>query len=86
VQVISTIGDYTTSIASAVEEQAATTNEMSRSVNEAAGNTGLVTEAISDVAGSARDATANARSGQEAVGGLNRLAGEMTALVDNFRY
>ncbi|WP_093612943.1 methyl-accepting chemotaxis protein [Actinoplanes philippinensis] len=86
VQVISTIGDYTTSIASAVEEQTATTQEMSRSVSEAAGNTGLVTGAISDVADSARDATANARTGQEAVADLNRLAGEMTAIIDNFRY
>ncbi|MFD1366115.1 methyl-accepting chemotaxis protein [Actinoplanes sichuanensis] len=86
VQVISTIGDYTTSIASAVEEQTATTQEMSRSVSEAAGNTGLVTGAISDVADSARDASVNARSGQEAVADLNRLAGEMTAIVNNFRY
>ncbi|WP_433797613.1 methyl-accepting chemotaxis protein [Actinoplanes sp. CA-252034] len=86
VQVISTIGDYTTSIASAVEEQTATTQEMSRSVSEAAGNTSLVTGAISDVADSARDASANARTGQEAVADLNRLAGEMTAIIDNFRY
>ncbi|MEU4162022.1 methyl-accepting chemotaxis protein [Actinoplanes sp. NPDC026670] len=86
VQVISTIGDYTTSIASAVEEQTATTQEMSRSVSEAAGNTGLVTGAISDVADSARDASVNARSGQEAVADLNRLADEMTAIVNNFRY
>ncbi|MEU8665247.1 methyl-accepting chemotaxis protein, partial [Actinoplanes philippinensis] len=69
-----------------VEEQTATTQEMSRSVSEAAGNTGLVTGAISDVADSARDATANARTGQEAVADLNRLAGEMTAIIDNFRY
>ncbi|MFC4070314.1 methyl-accepting chemotaxis protein [Actinoplanes subglobosus] len=86
VQVISTIGDYTTSIASAVEEQTATTTEMSRSVTEAAGNTGLVTGAISDVADSARNASANARSGQDAVADLNRLAAEMTTIVNNFRY
>ncbi|PWK28712.1 methyl-accepting chemotaxis protein [Actinoplanes xinjiangensis] len=86
VQVISTIGDYTTSIASAVEEQTATTQEMSRSVSEAAGNTGLVTGAISDVAEAARSASANARSGQEAVADLNRLSAEMTTIVNNFRY
>ena len=39
-EVIGQISDYQTTIASAVEEQTATTNEMSRSVNEAAQGSG----------------------------------------------
>ncbi|MEV6350950.1 methyl-accepting chemotaxis protein, partial [Actinoplanes sp. NPDC051851] len=85
-QVISTIGDYTTQIAAAVEEQTATTQEMSRGVTEAAGNTNLVAEAINDVAGVARAASANARSAREAVADLNRLSTEMTAIVNSFKY
>jgi methyl-accepting chemotaxis protein len=86
VQVISTIGDYTTSIASAVEEQTATTNEMSRGVSEAAGNSMLVSDAIADVAAVAATASANARNAIEAVADLNRLAAEVTATVNTFRY
>ncbi|WP_436521157.1 methyl-accepting chemotaxis protein [Actinoplanes sp. HUAS TT8] len=86
VQVIATIGDYTTSIASAVEEQTATTTEMSRGVSDAAGSTGRVSEAISEVAEVAQKASANAREAQAAVADLSRLAGDMTTLVNTFRY
>ncbi|BCY07092.1 methyl-accepting chemotaxis protein [Actinoplanes sp. L3-i22] len=86
VQVIATIGDYTTSIASAVEEQTATTNEMSRGVADAAGSTGRVSEAIAEVAEVSQKASANARDAQAAVADLSRLAGDMTALVNTFRY
>ncbi|GAA2878475.1 chemotaxis protein [Actinoplanes cyaneus] len=86
VQVIATIGDYTTSIASAVEEQTATTAEMSRGVSDAAGSTGRVSEAIGEVAEVAQKASANARDAQSAVADLSRLAGDMTALVNTFRY
>ncbi|MFI6075644.1 methyl-accepting chemotaxis protein [Actinoplanes sp. NPDC051343] len=86
VQVISTIGDYTTSIASAVEEQTATTNEMSRGISDAAGNSILVSESISDVASVAATASANARNAMAAVADLNRLAAEVTTTVNTFRY
>ncbi|GAA2674623.1 methyl-accepting chemotaxis protein [Actinoplanes palleronii] len=86
VQVIATIGDYTTSIASAVEEQTATTTEMSRGVSDAAGNTGRVSDAIAEVNEVARKASANAREAQDAVAELSRLAGDMTSLVNTFRY
>jgi methyl-accepting chemotaxis protein len=85
-EVIMTIGDYTTSIASAVEQQTATTAEMSRGVSEAAGNAGLVSEAIVEVAEVVRATSANAHTAQQDVTELNRLAGEMTALVESFRY
>ncbi len=85
-QVIATIGDYTTQIAAAVEEQTATTQEMSRGVSDAAGSTERVSEAISEVADVAEKASANARDAQSAVADLQRLAGDMTALVNTFRY
>ncbi|MFI1990732.1 methyl-accepting chemotaxis protein [Actinoplanes sp. NPDC020271] len=85
-QVIATIGDYTTQIAAAVEEQTATTQEMSRGVSDAAGSTERVSEAISEVADVAEKASANARDARSAVADLSRLAGDMTALVNTFRY
>jgi methyl-accepting chemotaxis protein len=84
--VIATIGDYTTSIASAVEEQTATTAEMSRGVTDAAANSGRVTETIAEVAQVAATTSENARTAQAAVADLTKLSSDMTALVGNFRF
>ena len=56
-EVISQINDYQTTIASAVEEQTATTNEMNRSVGEAATGTGQIADNIEAVATVARSTT-----------------------------
>ncbi|WP_425283689.1 methyl-accepting chemotaxis protein [Geodermatophilus dictyosporus] len=45
-EVVSQISDYQTTIASAVEEQTATTSEMSRGVTEAAQGTGSIADAV----------------------------------------
>jgi methyl-accepting chemotaxis protein len=52
-QIIASINDYQLTIASAVEEQTATTNEMSRSVAEAATGSGEIATNITGVAGAA---------------------------------
>ncbi|WP_435744547.1 methyl-accepting chemotaxis protein [Nocardioides sp. SYSU DS0663] len=57
--VIASINDYQLTIASAVEEQTATTNEMSRNVTEASTGSGEIATNISGVA-SAADATTSA--------------------------
>ncbi|WP_246169295.1 methyl-accepting chemotaxis protein [Actinotalea subterranea] len=51
--IIASINDYQLTIASAVEEQTATTNEMSRGVTEAATGSGEITVNINGVAGAA---------------------------------
>ncbi|MFC4071191.1 methyl-accepting chemotaxis protein [Actinoplanes subglobosus] len=85
-QVIQRIGDYTTTIASAVEEQTATTGEMSRSVAEAATSSGEVARTVSGVAEVATATADGARATQQAAADLTRLAGDLTNLVGGFRH
>jgi methyl-accepting chemotaxis protein len=84
--VIQRIGDYTTTIASAVEEQTATTGEMSRSVSDAATSSGNVARTVSGVAEVASATADGARATQQAAVDLTRLAGDLTNLVGGFRH
>ncbi|MFI1996955.1 methyl-accepting chemotaxis protein [Actinoplanes sp. NPDC020271] len=84
--VIAQIGDYTTTIASAVEEQTATTSEMSRSVAESATSSGDVARTVSGVAEVAAATADGAKATQQAAGDLTRLAAELTTLVNGFRH
>jgi methyl-accepting chemotaxis protein len=85
-EVIERIGDYTTTIASAVEQQTATTAEMSRSVAEAAGNSGAVAQTVAGVADVATSTAQGAATTQQAAADLTRLAGEITTIVAGFRH
>ncbi|MFC7531749.1 methyl-accepting chemotaxis protein [Actinoplanes sp. GCM10030250] len=84
-EAISKISDYTTTIASAVEEQTATTAEMSRSVADAATNSGDVARTVSGVAQIASATADNARATQRAASDLTAMAGDLTELVNGFR-
>ena len=85
-EVIAQINDYQTTIADAVEEQAATTTEMGRSAGVAAGSTTTITENIASVA----EATEQTRSHSEQAGQvaltLKRSGADLTKLVGAFRY
>jgi methyl-accepting chemotaxis protein len=84
--VIGQINDFQLTIASAVEEQTATTNEMSRSVSEAAGGSGQIATNIGGVSGAA-DATTEALSQTRvAVDELARMAAELRTTVSRFSY
>jgi methyl-accepting chemotaxis protein len=85
-EVIGQINDYQLTIASAVEEQTATTNEMSRSVGEAADGSGQIASNIGGVSGAA-DAT-NQALGQTrtAVDELARMAANLRTAVSRFSY
>ncbi|MEV4509934.1 methyl-accepting chemotaxis protein [Dactylosporangium sp. NPDC049525] len=85
-QVIAHIGDYTTTIASAVEQQTATTQEMSRSVNETAISSTEVARTVSGVADVASSTTDGANATRQAAGELAGLAGDLRTLVGGFRY
>ncbi|HEY0217171.1 MAG TPA: methyl-accepting chemotaxis protein, partial [Cellulomonas sp.] len=80
------INDYQLTIASAVEEQTATTNEMSRSVAEAATGSGEIAHTITGVAGAA--ATSSQTLGQmgDAVHDLARMSEDLRTRVAQFRY
>ncbi|MGK5680133.1 methyl-accepting chemotaxis protein [Actinoplanes sp. URMC 104] len=84
-QIIQQISDYQTTIASAVEQQSATTSEMNRGVSEAADGASEIARSITAVASataSSRDAVAEAT---RAAGDVHTLAGRLRAAVDNFR-
>ncbi|MEV6597796.1 methyl-accepting chemotaxis protein [Actinoplanes sp. NPDC051346] len=84
--VIGQIGDYTTTIASAVEEQTATTSEMSRSVAEAANGSGDVAHTVAGVAEVAGATADGAAATHQAATDLTRLASDLTKVVQGFRH
>ena len=84
--IIAQINDTQTTIASAVEEQTATTNEMSRNVSEAATGSMDIAQNITGVARSASDTGTAAGSARQAAEELARMAAEMQQLVGRFTY
>ncbi len=84
-EVISRISDYQTTIASAVEEQTATTNEMSRSVSEAAQGTGSIAGSITTISTVSTETGADAAQTQAAAEGLAEVTGELSRLVGQFK-
>ncbi len=85
-QVIARISDYQTTIASAVEEQTATTAEMSRSVTEAAAGTGQIAANITGVAEAANTTSHSVTESQQSAADLARMSSDLSALVGTFRY
>ncbi len=84
-EIIAEINQIQTTIAGAVEEQTATTNEMSRNVSEAARGAQEIAHNIQGVARAAQDTTEGADQSQRAGGDLARAAQELQALVLQFR-
>jgi methyl-accepting chemotaxis protein len=85
-RVIARISDFQTTIASAVEEQTATTGEMNRSVSEAATGTSDIAENITAVAEAARRTSEGVSQTQQATAEMARMSADLTALVSTFRY
>ncbi|MDI6098897.1 methyl-accepting chemotaxis protein [Actinoplanes sp. NEAU-A12] len=85
-QVIGRINDYQNTIASAVEEQSATTNGMTSDLGRAAAGTSEISSQLVDVvtlSGSTREA---AQATRTAADDLARIAGELDTTVSSFRY
>ncbi|NAZ87450.1 HAMP domain-containing protein [Kineococcus sp. T90] len=85
-EVIARISDFQTTIASAVEEQTATTNEMNGNVSEAASSSTEIARSISTIAGSASATTSGAAQAQRASEELERLAADLQTAVGGFRF
>jgi methyl-accepting chemotaxis protein len=83
--VIERISEFQTTIASAVEEQTATTAEMNRSVAEASGGTGEIAQNITGVADAARLTSQGVSETQQATAELARMSTELSSLVSTFR-
>ncbi|MGN8244790.1 methyl-accepting chemotaxis protein [Cellulomonas soli] len=84
--IIASINDYQLTIASAVEEQTATTNEMSRGVAEAATGSGEIAVNITGVASSADDSTQVLLQMSTAVHELAQLSADLRTQVSVFTY
>ncbi len=84
-EIIAQINDYQTTIASAVEEQTATTTEMSRSIMEASNGTATIATNIAGVADAARTTTATVGETQNAAQEMARMSAELQTVVSRFR-
>jgi methyl-accepting chemotaxis protein len=83
--VISHISDISASIATAVEEQSATTNEMTRNMADAAKGSQEITHNIAGVAEAARGTSVSAQASQKAANELAEMAAQLHGLVGQFR-
>jgi methyl-accepting chemotaxis protein len=83
--VINQINDISSTIATAVEQQNATTNEMSRNVSEAASGSGEITSNIAGVAEAAQGTTRGATDTQKASQQLVETATQLRHLVEQFK-
>ncbi len=84
--IIGQINDIQSTIAAAVEEQTATTNEISRNIGEAARGSSEIARGVTHVASSAQSTTAVARDTESAASKLGTLASEFQNMASRFRY
>jgi methyl-accepting chemotaxis protein len=85
-KIINQINDIQNTIASAVEEQTATTGEISRNVTEAAKGSGEIAQNITGVAQAARGTTEGASNTKSSADELARIANDLQKLVGQFKY
>jgi methyl-accepting chemotaxis protein len=83
--IINQINDISSTIATAVEEQSATTNEMSRNVTEAAKGSTEITENIAGVAHAAQGTSSSAHESMKAAHQLAQMSTQLRGLVEQFR-
>jgi methyl-accepting chemotaxis protein len=84
--VISHINDISSTIATAVEEQSATTNEMTRNVADAATGSGEITHTIEGVAQAAESTSRGASETQQAAEQLVEMSTHLRNLVAQFKF
>ena len=83
--VINQVNDISNTIASAVEEQTVTTNEIGRNVAEAARGTSDIAKNISGVAQAAQNTTQGASDSQKASSSLAAMASQLQSIVGKFK-
>jgi methyl-accepting chemotaxis protein len=84
--IIGSINDFQLTIASAVEEQTATTNEMSRSIQEGASGTEEIAANVTGVAQAAEQTNQALSQTRIAIDELSRLASDLRGAVTHFTY
>jgi methyl-accepting chemotaxis protein len=83
--IIRQINDISNTIASAVEEQTATTNEMTRNITEAAKGSSEIAQNITGVATAAKSTTAGATDTSKAATELARMSSDLQKVVAQFK-
>ena len=84
-EIIGSINDYQMTIASAVEEQTATTSDIGRNVGEAATGSGEIAANIAGVAQAADLTTSGVEQSRRAVTALAEMSSDLKTLVGAFR-
>ena len=84
--IINQIAEYQDTIASAVEEQAATTSDMARSVTDASRGSTEITANMQTVADAANSTASGASDSQRAATELARMSSDLQSLVGRFTY
>jgi methyl-accepting chemotaxis protein len=84
--IITQINETQATIASAVEEQSATTDEISRNVRQAASSSTRIATGLADLAGAAEETTNQAGHATTCAGELGQIAADLNRLVTAFRY
>jgi methyl-accepting chemotaxis protein len=82
--IINQINDIQNTIASAVEEQTATTNEISRNVTEAAKGSAEIAQNITGVALAAKETSAGVADTKNAASEITRMAADLQTLAGQF--
>jgi len=85
-KIINQINDIQNTIASAVEEQTATTGEISRNVTEAARGSSEIAQNVTGVAQAARATTEGASDTKKSADDLSKMAHDLQKLVSQFKY
>jgi methyl-accepting chemotaxis protein len=85
VEVIEKINGYSTMIASAVEEQTATTSEITRNISEAATGSSQIAENITGVATASDLTTEGVNESRRTADEVARMAGELQRVVAQFQ-
>ncbi|MFI7540717.1 methyl-accepting chemotaxis protein [Actinoplanes sp. NPDC049599] len=85
-EIIVQVNDYQTTIASAVEEQTATTSEMARNITDASGNSREISGSLVAVTAAATETSAAIVGTQQAINELATMSSTLHTLVNQFKY
>ncbi|GAA2641287.1 hypothetical protein GCM10010399_88850 [Dactylosporangium fulvum] len=85
VEITGRLGDYQNTIASAVQEQTATTDEMSRNISRAAAGSADIAKNISSISAAAQITTGGVEDTRTAAEELSAMSRELRGLVGQFR-
>jgi len=84
-EIVGHVNDISGTIATAVEEQSATTSEMARNISEAAKGSGEVAQTIQGVAQAAQSTSQGATDSQKAAKSLAEMSTRLQGLVQQFK-